>query len=145
MQAIHAIHKVNDEVAFGALEQLLEHRLIPDVPDHDEESTSAQDRVERACVAYTLYATSTKDPSQEMLIKRLGDVLTTIFQRTSMTSSAKATHAMQTLIWKAAGAAAQDMAEEWCKLLRHAMFERAGQVNKGRIGRCVGKPVFSLN
>ncbi|KAM3419440.1 hypothetical protein BST61_g5366 [Cercospora zeina] len=57
----------------------------------------------------------------------------------------KATHAAQTLIWKATDGTDSEIARSCCQLLRHPLFGNAGHVNKGRIGRKLMRSALDAN
>ncbi|KAF2768602.1 SPO22-domain-containing protein [Teratosphaeria nubilosa] len=134
MQTIHKARSCSAEVALQALQQLISMRLACDVsPDLGEDA--GRERMEKAFVTYVMFATSSSEIPEAARVEGLQAVLDDTARQTKAALSVKATHAAQTLIWKAAGVAGAVLADEWCKLLRHAIFESAGQTNKAKIGR----------
>jgi len=93
--------------------------------------------VEKAAVTYVLFATTADDLPEQDTLASIRSILDDVAFHTKRTLSAKATHAAQTLVWKRAGALNGDYVDDWCRLLRHVVFESAGQMNKARIGRFV--------
>ncbi|KAK6396127.1 hypothetical protein LTR65_010237 [Meristemomyces frigidus] len=135
MQTINKARRISGHCALTALNELITLRLLSDIlPDAQEESVS-RDRLEKATVSYVLFATTQDEASPTQTIAGLQTLFDTVIKRSNSALSAKATHAAQTLIWKTAGAPRADIADEWCKLLRHPIFDSAGQLNKARIGR----------
>ena len=90
--------------------------------------------VETACVTMTLFVSTDKDTDGDD-VDQLDQTFDSIVQLGGNALSAKATHATQTLIWKASGMCNANLADKWCVLLRHPLFDNAGQINKARIGR----------
>lgn len=135
MRAIHRVRKISAEVACDALGELIESRLLPDVSAASGSRDGLQDWIEKACVTYTHFAASISDAAYDHIIDRLGSVFDAVAKQSGTTFSPRATHAIQALIWKAVGIAEHGNAEAWCSLLRHSLFDSAGQVNKARIGR----------
>ncbi|KAH9827645.1 Meiosis protein SPO22/ZIP4 like [Teratosphaeria destructans] len=134
MQTIHKAKSCSAEIALQALQQLISMRLACDIsPDLGEDS--GRERMEKAFVTYVMFATSPSEMPEGARIESLQAVLDDTSRQTKAALSVKATHAAQTLIWKAAGVADAVLADEWCKLLRHPIFESAGQANKAKIGR----------
>jgi hypothetical protein len=134
MHTIHRAHKVSIEVACSALQQLITNRLLNDLPQDGYVQNCTLEHIEKACVTYVHFASS--DPRGGLsTIDGLQAVLYVVVQRSGKVISAKATHAAQTLIWKAAGAGDPKMADRWCRLLRHPVFDGAGHINKAKIAR----------
>ena len=137
MQSIHRVRHVSLEAACHAIWKLVTTRLLPDLSAASETEVIFQTWIEKACVTYTLFATSSIDATSDFVIAGLEDTLNAVVQRSNTAFSPKATHAAQALIWKAAGTADPDTGDRWCRLLRHPLFDGAGQVNKARVGRYV--------
>jgi hypothetical protein len=131
MQAVHHVHKVSGDVACQALHQLIVQRLLPDINEAADDNINQW--LEKACVTCTLFATG--NGSFSGIIPRLRGTFDAIVQRMGKPLSPKATHAMQTLIWKTINGSEAEVAESWCVLLKHDIFASAGQINKARIGR----------
>lgn len=136
MQATHRARRVSVELACHGLGELITARLLEDLPHDGDAGSSIPDYIEKACVTYALFATSGPESAPLFVIDGLQKTLDMIVKRSSRAMSPKATHATQSLIWKAASAADPDAADRWCDLLRHPLFDGAGQINKARIGRC---------
>ena len=134
MQAVHRTRKVSADAACDALRQFLTNRLLYDLPQDTNEADLDLDRIEKACVTY-IHFVSSHTEADHASIHELEDALNTVAERIGKPISPKATHAAQTLIWKAAGASDSETADRWCGLLRHPVFDGAGQINKARIGR----------
>ncbi len=135
MQAIHRAGKGSPEIAFGALEQLITARLVPDMSATDDADEPVQAWTEKACVTLTLLTTKNVALGFQPAKERLQRAFTSVASRAGGGFSAKATHAMQTLIWKTMTNMTPADAEHWCGLLRHPLFNGAGHINKARIGR----------
>ena len=117
------------------LGELIVTRLLPDASANAAAEETSRLRVEKSCVTYTLYATSDPAAAWSFAIDGLQGILDAIVQRMEDGLSAKATHAAQSLMWRVAGTAGQEIADRWFSLLRHPLFDGAGQINKARIGR----------
>lgn len=140
MTRIHWVRKRDLEVACSALAELVKKRLVPDPtadPIDQSQMSLVQSRIEKVCVTYTLFATSDAAASSISAIGGLQATLDSIAQRSDMTFSAKATHAVQALVWKTATTPDSASTETWYALLRHPLFNGAGQANKAKIGRYV--------
>lgn len=135
MLAIHRAFQVDARIAYESLNYIITSRLLPSTPTSNELKCSTQIYLDKVCVTYVVFAT--KDPAFISVsdISELEKTMTAIVQRTNNGLSETATHAAQTLIWKAVGAAIPDVAEGWTRLLRHPVFDNAGPINKARIGR----------
>ncbi|KEQ69702.1 SPO22-domain-containing protein [Aureobasidium namibiae CBS 147.97] len=70
---------------------------------------------------------------------RLGNLFDDIAHANGIKLSAEATHASQSLIWKAATALQQlqneDEAAKWCDLASHDIFASSGDLNKAKLSR----------
>ena len=135
MKAVRLVRRASPEVACHALKELITSRLLPDLPTDQEPANFVHDCIEKACVTYILFTTSDQGTISVSTFDGLQTALNAIAQRSNHGFSAKATHAAQTLIWKVTGSASGDVADRWCAILRHPLFESAGQMNKARIGR----------
>ncbi|GAM84547.1 hypothetical protein ANO11243_025430 [Dothideomycetidae sp. 11243] len=82
------------------------------------------------------FSTQSFDPSE---LTSLKEALDTTCNATSTRFGAEATHAAQTLCWKAIEMAVKehklDAAESWCRLATHSLFDNAGESNKSKIAR----------
>jgi hypothetical protein len=139
VQAIHRVTKVSTDIASDALEHLISARLAPDVSTDQREDDSIREWMEKACVTLTMLVTKDAASSCQALVGRLLRVYSSVTDQAGPALSPKATHAVQTLVWKVMGAATPEDAAQWCDLLRHPLFSHAGHVNKARIGRQVGR------
>lgn len=141
MQAIHRVRRVDTKTACDALRRIIVDRLVPYLADsdHDKEADSARVWIEKAIVTYVQF-TATDLSSIPTALIDMRDLLNEILASSNADLSPRATHAAQTLMWKASNTADAQTEEEWCNLLRHPIFENAGQINKARIGRYV-RPV----
>lgn len=144
MQAIRKVHEQAAQTAFDALEHYIVKRLIPEAAHGTEDRTPAQDWVERACVALILHATENPASMDVESTNRMRDVLDSAGQTASITFTPKATHAAQTVIWKAISGTRSEVANIMCDLLRHPVFDRAGNLNKARVGRYARHPSFRI-
>ena len=135
MQTIHRVRKVDVDAACLALGKLISGRMPPNIAADQSNAPPIQDYLERACISQVLFATSSPGVARQFAIDQLHQTFNAIVQRSNSLFSPQATHAAQTLIWKAAAASDPDTAERWFVLLRHPLFDGAGQVNKARIGR----------
>lgn len=135
MQTIHKARRVSGTCALTALEEFITFRLLPDLLPGQSEESNARDRLEKTTVTYVLFATTQNEQPPTQTIAGLRTLIDAIVTSGKSALSPKATHAAQTLLWKTAGAANADIADDWCKLLRHPIFESAGHLNKAKIGR----------
>ncbi|TKA83433.1 hypothetical protein B0A55_00323 [Friedmanniomyces simplex] len=135
MQTINKLSRISLQSTLVALTDFVVTRLLPDCMPDDAEDGRRSDRLERAIVTYVMFVTASNELPAFDAAAGVKFILDEVSHRTKRTLSAKATHAAQTLIWKKAGAPNAECVEEWCRLLRHAVFESAGQMNKARIGR----------
>ncbi|KAK3696048.1 sporulation-specific protein 22 [Vermiconidia calcicola] len=135
MRAIQKVRKISAEVACHALGELIVSRLLPDVPAASNSRDGLQGWIEKACVTYAHFAASISVATYGQVIDRLGSVFDAVAKQSRTTFSPRATHAIQALIWKAMASAEHGNADALCSLLRHPLFESAGQVNKAMIGR----------
>nr|POE46882.1 hypothetical protein CFP56_00214 [Quercus suber] len=124
--------------ALSGLHDLIVKRLLPDLDSEVSLDSSSWIRVEKAVVTYVMFATAdSKEPKSERM-SNLKLLLDFIQHRCQQPVSTEATHAAQTLMWKAMGAIPESdaaTAEGWCLLLRHPIFANAGRINKARIWR----------
>ena len=134
MQAIHQARRVDNDIAYSALKELITRRLLPNLSDNEDDDITLHEYLETACVTYTLFATDHGTASRTT-VSDLQKTFDAIVQRSRAPLSPKATHAAQTLIWKASGAADPKLAEVWCNLMQHSLFDRVGHVNKSKVAR----------
>ncbi|KAF2190807.1 SPO22-domain-containing protein [Zopfia rhizophila CBS 207.26] len=130
---IHYIHKIKDHsnvTARRSLDDLIELRLLSD---------QNQDWIEKAVI--TRIWVGTTGSSSEQSNEPLQELFENISRKTKHPLSAPATHAAQTLLWKRVEATYSQeqyaVAESWCLLSLHPLFEKAGELNKAKIARKV--------
>ena len=128
---MHYIHKLKDHsntTACKALEDLIDVRLFR------EEN---QSWIEKAII--TRIWIGTNNNLADNTLEQLQELFDTVDQNSKIRLSAPATHAAQTLLWKKVGAAISQeqyhVAEAWCRMCLHAIFERAGVQNKSKVAR----------
>ncbi|KAF2659423.1 SPO22-domain-containing protein [Lophiostoma macrostomum CBS 122681] len=128
MHQIHTLKQHSNTNACKALDDLIEARLFRE-ENHNW--------IEKAAI--TRIWAGTASPTGENELELLQDLFATILRNTKHPLSAPATHAAQTLIWKrveAAGGPDQPaLAESWCRLCLHPLFEKAGEINKSKVAR----------
>lgn len=111
------------------------NRLLPESEDHSATGIASLVWLEKASVAYILFHTKAPDFEPHAAQNDLQKLFDTLFNAFHSPFSSKATHAGQTLIWKAIGQHNGAHVFGLCRLLTHALFENAGHINKARIGR----------
>ena len=128
---MHHIHKLKDHssvTACKALEDLIDIRLFR------EEN---QSWIEKAVI--TRIWIGTNNSFSENVREEMQELFDTVEQNSKMRLSAPATHAAQTLLWKRVEAASSqeqhNVAEAWCRMCLHAIFEKAGAQNKAKVVR----------
>ncbi|KAF2114687.1 meiosis protein SPO22/ZIP4 like-domain-containing protein [Lophiotrema nucula] len=130
---MHHIHKLKDHsnsTVSRLLEDLLDIRLFED---------GNEDWIEK--VVITRIWIGTTSSLMDNTLASLQGLVNKVSSSIRGTLSAPATHAAQTLLWKRVevyySQADYGDAEAWCRLCLHALFERAGELNKGKIARKV--------
>ncbi|EME48399.1 hypothetical protein DOTSEDRAFT_119511 [Dothistroma septosporum NZE10] len=131
MRTLRSACQTSPTAAFTAIRALICTRLLPAMNEHETLHTW----LEKALMTYVLLATSQPSTSTQALPVDLTALLDTIRNSGYPRLSTKATHAMQTLLWKASLKLSSDSACDWCQMMTHPAFDNAGHVNKGRIGR----------
>jgi hypothetical protein len=101
--------------------------------------------VEKSCVTYTLFVTSDSQETQNLSVQWLQGIYDAIAQALNGPLPPRATHATQALIWKAAGVDHTELADKMHGLLRHPLFNSAGQLNKAKISRYVTQSHAEIN
>ncbi|KAL2351922.1 meiosis protein SPO22/ZIP4 like-domain-containing protein [Cryomyces antarcticus] len=95
------------------------------------------DWIEKTSITRLWIATSL--PEATDALASLLQLIESISQEYGKCFTPPATHAAQTLLWKrieSEYAKGQfDIAEAWCRLARHQLFEKAGELNKSKISR----------
>lgn len=145
MQTIHKAKRHSTSCALAALQQLCTARLAPDLAASPQSDQTTLQRIEKAAITYIVFATSESGLSPTEATSGLQQMLDELITRSNVPFSAKATHAAQTLIWKTAGNCELSVTEDWLRLLRHPIFDSAGQLNKARIGRKAIVTALALN
>lgn len=135
MQTIHKLKRLSIQSTLHALEHLVNVRLLPHIAPNEAAESPGFDWLEKAVVTHVLFAMSQEEQVPDSVSANVQSLLDTISQQIKRPLSAKATHAAQTLIWKKAGSLTGDVVDRWCRLLKHPLFESAGQINRARIGR----------
>jgi hypothetical protein len=118
----------------SALRVFLNTRLLPEI-QADVENQSLQAWLERTTVAFIMLAISTSAKNLQGLETEIQDLLDTVQAHHNVLFSASAAHAAQALIWKAMDTCDSRSAASLHETIRHPLFENAGHLNKGRIGR----------
>lgn len=137
MQMIDKVKHISVESSLTAIMHLVNTRLLPELLSGDANDAVALGRLETAAVTFTLFVTEPIEHGEQDGPVSLGAFFESIHQLRSRAFSVKATHAIQTLVWKRAGLQTTESASDWWKILRHPLLESAGHLNKGRIGRRV--------
>ena len=134
LQAIHRVKAYSVQTACDALFALIRSRLLPRLTSGEEPIEADCEHLEKACVTFVLFSFEGAKAGSSP-VQKLTDLLDLIAHEKSGILSAKAVHAMQTLIWKTSESGGALQVDGWLQLLRHAAFEAAGQTNKSIIGR----------
>ncbi|KXS96523.1 hypothetical protein AC578_5840 [Pseudocercospora eumusae] len=135
MQTLRKAEQISTEPALDALRLFICDRLLPEVKSAQARDPQVMEWIEKTTVTYILFATTGNDFANGKRASDLKDLLDRISQACGVGLSTKATHAAQTLIWKATGASDEKTPVACCRLLQHPIFEHAGHINKARIGR----------
>lgn len=136
MQAIRRARKWSSSIACHTIAQLIDKRLLSELTANDEMQNASQIRVEKSCVTLTYFVTTDPAFAHSVGIDVLQNSFSAISQCKGLDFTPKATHATQTLIWRAAGNVELALSGRWYALLRHPLFKNAGQTNKAKIERC---------
>ncbi|CAK3888277.1 hypothetical protein DOTSEDRAFT_119511 [Lecanosticta acicola] len=118
MQTFHKASAVSLPSTLTVLRSFIVSRLLPGLDD-------TRVWLEKATVAYILFMIPKTPGSPDAPSSDLKALLDSIASSTNLRFSARATHAIQALFWKAG----------WDSLLRHTLLENSGPINKARIGR----------
>jgi hypothetical protein len=96
-----------------------------------------QQWIEKAMITRVWFSTS--DTPADDVLEKLHELFDTVNQRSKTVFAAPATHATQTLLWKRVEAVSKQeqtgVAESWCKLCLHSLFENSGAQNKAKVAR----------
>ncbi|KAH7398979.1 meiosis protein SPO22/ZIP4 like-domain-containing protein [Phaeosphaeria sp. MPI-PUGE-AT-0046c] len=127
MHQVHVLKEHSNEFAGKILDDLIDIRLFR------EEN---QSWIERAVITRIWVSTTN---AADIVIEQLRDSFDTVLSNARASLSAPATHAAQTLLWKrvesSSNQAQFDIAEAWCRLCLHSIFDKAGAQNKARVAR----------
>jgi hypothetical protein len=118
----------------SALGVFLNTRLLPEI-QADSKNQLLQAWLEKATIAFIMFATSTSAENLPNLETEIKDLLDAIEDHHNVPFSASATHAAQALIWKAMDMRDGESTSLLHETMQHPLFENAGHLNKGRIGR----------
>lgn len=128
MNQIQKLKKFNHRLACQTLEDFLSGRL-----------SEARNQVwtEKAVITY-VWIEASHDQSLEQL-DRLGELLDEVLQSAGQAFGPEATHAAQTLMWKRIDSGNVstngEVAAHWCRLASHALFGKAGELNRSKVAR----------
>ena len=145
MQTIRKAHELQPNVAIAALQYLIVERILPEVSGLQGASDQVNVWLEKASITFALYATNRIIAAGENHVDGLLSLFDKLKKQPGVHFTAKATHAAQTLIWKATSVPDSTVAQQCCLLLQHALFENAGYINKGRIGRKLMRAALGAN
>lgn len=134
MQALHRFRKVHAAAARQSLAYFLTTRLLGTVEEENGTSDSGL-RLEQASITYIQFATTDSESTQRSATEDLRQILDRIAHSDGYSFSPTATHAAQALVWRTMDVVGKDVADAWCRLLQHPVFDSAGQTNKTKIAR----------
>ncbi|KAJ9649388.1 sporulation-specific protein 22 [Coniosporium tulheliwenetii] len=129
---LHHVHKLKSRSAVMAAKLMddLLFRLL---------ETEKQDWIEKAAVTCLWLRSSSPNTQNEETLASVQDTLDNLVHSIKRPLSAQATHAAQTLLWKRIEAAytqeQYEVAESWCRLTIHGVFEKSGELNRSKIAR----------
>ncbi|KAI9697243.1 MAG: hypothetical protein M1836_004807 [Candelina mexicana] len=125
---IHKLRAGSPDLACKALDDLLTMRTF---------STEKEAWVEKVLITRLWISTNSSDNNN--VLNQLYAILDSIASNIKEPLSAHATHAAQTLLWKRIESNYRQqnfaVAESWCRLSLHRVFERAGDLNTAKIAR----------
>jgi hypothetical protein len=134
MQSMRKASQVARAPTLSALRVFLKTRLLPEI-QADLQNQLLQAWLEKTAVAFIMFATSTSAEHLPNLESEIKDLLGAIENHHNVPFSASATHAAQALIWKVMDIRDGESTSLLHETMRHPLFENAGHLNKGRIGR----------
>ncbi|KAJ5063293.1 meiosis protein SPO22/ZIP4 like-domain-containing protein [Bipolaris maydis] len=136
MHHIHKLNEKNNATAIKALNDLIDIRLFR------EEN---QQWIEKAIITQIWIGTSRN--SSENALEKLQDRFDIVSQNLPTPISAPAAHAAQTLLWKCVELAVSQenhkMAEAWCHMCLHPIFDKAGVQNQAKVSRKIIQCAFT--
>lgn len=135
MQTLRKAEQLVGGTALRALGEFICDRILPEVRAAHAKEPQIVEWLEKATITFILTATTSKEVSFVAQYPALKEILDRITQANGVQFSTRATHAAQTLLWKATGGLNEPIPFECCKLLQHQVFELSGHMNKSRIGR----------
>jgi tetratricopeptide (TPR) repeat protein len=128
---MHHIRKLNDKspsLACNILDEFLQSRIF---------QSENKEWVESVLVNRIWLATGQRDGPD--VLSSVQNVLECVASNTGSKISSSATHAAQMLLWKRIESntcqGQHDLAESWCRLSLHCVFENMGDINKAKISR----------
>ncbi|KAH4247441.1 hypothetical protein HBI05_045310 [Parastagonospora nodorum] len=128
MHHIHKLKEHSNTTAGKIVDDLIDIRLF-----REENQTW----IEKAVI--TRIWIGTTNSLAERILEDTQELLEMVLQKSKSSFSAPATHAAQTLLWKRVEAAFSQeqfvIAEAWCRVCLHPVFDKAGAQNKARISR----------
>ncbi|KAI9795239.1 MAG: hypothetical protein M1835_006135 [Candelina submexicana] len=127
---IHKLRAGSPDLACKALDNLLTMRTF---------STGKEAWVEKVLITRLWISTNSSDTNN--VLNQLYAILDSIASNIKEPLTSHATHAAQTLLWKRIESNYRQqnfaVAESWCRLSLHRVFERAGDLNTAKIARKV--------
>ncbi|CAK1355183.1 unnamed protein product [Cercospora beticola] len=145
MQAASKAYHTFPDIAISAMQIFAMDRILPEMASAGDRADQVKDWLEKATITCTLWASRQMIETGKYLSDKLLLLYDQIQQRQSEPFTTKATHAAQTLIWKAVDGSVNAASGGCCQLLRHPLFCNAGHVNKGRIGRRLMRGALDAN
>lgn len=137
MQNLHKAAKASPQTVLPVLKSFIGERLLLELEQAGDQSDHVCEWLEKATITYVHLATTQTTEARAEMLDDIQELLDRLQASRESMFSTKATHAAQTLLWKASGDADRSSSYKWCDLLRHPLFDNAGHLNKARIGRRV--------
>ncbi|KAI5369758.1 putative meiosis specific protein Spo22/ZIP4/TEX11 [Septoria linicola] len=135
LQTARKANETAPETTLSALRMLILQRILPEATNLHSEAGHIYEWLEKATITYAMYVTTHMVTTGTDYVSDLTSLFDAIEKIGAALFSAKATHAAQTLLWRATNGPNDAAARICCRLLRHPLFENSGYVNKARIGR----------
>ncbi|KAF2639244.1 SPO22-domain-containing protein [Massarina eburnea CBS 473.64] len=128
MNHIHKLKDQNGSTACKLIDEFIEMRLFRE---------EKEPWIEKAVITRIWICCSSFVEKDSL--EQLQELFDKVAQNMKGGFTAQATHAAQTLLWKrveTSGSQAEHaVAEKWCRLCLHSLFDKAGDVNKSKIAR----------
>ena len=137
MKFIYRVNTASHKAACTTLGDLLTSRLLLDVTTGGGWDNQVLKWVEQICVTYALYVTRDSHRALYVTVDWLQDAYNATSHALKDIFSAKATHAIQALVYKVSATDDANIADKWLEILRHPLFKNAGPVNRTIISRYV--------